>query len=132
MEKTTIFKENEKWLKIAKEDLEVARDLFSSGRYLYTTFFCQQSVEKIFKAAIVMKKEEEEPPYIHNLVKLAALADYRCDKTATEILEDLNIHYIKGRYVIEREKLPGNRRDFAAKMIKFTEEVLTWSLKKMK
>lgn len=129
MGETTIYKEVQKWLKIAKEDIKVAIELFDSGRYLYATFFCQQAVEKIFKAVIVMKKREE-PPYIHNLVRLAILADYRCDETTTETLEDLNIHYIKGRYMMERERLPGNRRDFASKMIEFAKEVLTWSLKK--
>ncbi len=32
-------KEIQKWLNIAKEDLEVAKDLFMTGRYIYTTFF---------------------------------------------------------------------------------------------
>lgn len=127
----TVPKEIQKWLDIAKEDLDVAKELLSSGRYLYATFFCQQAVEKVFKAVIALRKEGE-PPFIHNLVRLAELADFKCDEPTTEILEDLSLHYIKGRYMVEREKLPGNRRDFTAKMIKFSEEVLSWSLEKIK
>lgn len=124
-------KEVKKWLDIAKEDLDVAGELFKSGRYLYATFFCQQAVEKTFKA-IIEKEHKEEPPYIHNLVRLADLAGYPIDIVITEHLEDLNLHYIKGRYAIGRDKLPGNKKAFASKMIKFTEEVSSWSLKKLK
>jgi len=45
MPKTT--KKVRAWLDIAMEDLDVARKLFKSGRYLYSAFFCQQTVEKI-------------------------------------------------------------------------------------
>ncbi|MBI4745913.1 MAG: HEPN domain-containing protein [Deltaproteobacteria bacterium] len=124
-------KEIQKWLDIAMEDLDVANELFNSRRYLYATFFCQQAVEKAFKAVIAMGNKEE-PPFIHNLVRLAGLADFKGDEEITEMLEDLSLHYIKGRYMVEREKLPGNKRDFASKMIKFANEVLSWSLKKSK
>lgn len=90
-------KKIQKWLDIAKEALEVAKDLFRAGRYLYTTFFCQQAAEKAFKG-VIEKKLKEEPPYIHDLVKLADLAGYSRDEMTTGYLEDLNLHYIKGRY----------------------------------
>lgn len=65
-------------------------------------------------------------------IRIGNNADFKCDDETTEILEDLSLHYIKGRYMVEREKLPGNKRDFAARMIKFAEEVLSWSSKKSK
>ncbi len=86
-------------------------------------------MEKAFKA-VLEKKFKEEPPYIHNLVKLADLAGYFKDEMTTEYLEDLNLHYIKGRYMVERNKLPGNKKAFASKMITVAEEILLWSLKK--
>ncbi len=121
--------EVKKWLAIAKEDMEVARELFSTGRYLYATFFCQQVVEKSFKA-VIEKKLKEEPPFIHNLARLAGLAGYPRDETTTGYLEDLNLHYIKSRYIAERDKLPGNKKVFASRMITVAEGILSWSLKK--
>ncbi|MBI3752624.1 MAG: HEPN domain-containing protein [Deltaproteobacteria bacterium] len=126
-----LSKEIQKWIDIAQEDLEVAKELLQSGRYLYATFFCQQATEKAFKA-VIEKEQNQEPPYIHNLARLADLAGYQCDEIALENLEDLNLHYIKGRYMVEREKLPGNKKDFALKMIQFSGEVLAWSLQKIK
>jgi HEPN domain-containing protein len=123
--------EVKKWLAIAKEDMEVAKELFKNGRYLYATFFCQQVLEKSFKA-IIEKKLKKEPPFIHNLVRLAELADYPMDDTATGYFEDLNLHYIKSRYIAERDKLPGNKKAFASRMIIVAEGILSWSLKKSK
>lgn len=60
-------KKAHKWLDIAKEDLGVARVLFKSGRYIYCAFFCQQAVEKLFKAIIIFETEKE-PPYVHDLI----------------------------------------------------------------
>jgi len=34
------------WLDIAEYDLETARAMYISGRYLYVAFMCQQAVEK--------------------------------------------------------------------------------------
>lgn len=124
-------KEIQKWIDIAQEDLDVAKELLKSGRCLYATFFCQQATEKAFKG-VIEKEQNQEPPYIHNLARLADMAGYQCDEATRETLADLNLHYIKGRYMVEREKLPGNKKDFALKMIQFSEEVLSWSLQKIK
>lgn len=64
------------------------------------------------------------------LVKLADLAGYSRDEMTTGYLEDLNLHYIKGRYMVERDKLPGNKKAFASRMITVVEGILSWSLKK--
>jgi hypothetical protein len=44
--------------------------LFQGGHYLYVGFMCQQSIEKIFKAAYA-KLKKETPPFTHDLVLLA-------------------------------------------------------------
>lgn len=37
------------WEDIAQYDLETAKAMLSSGRFLYVVFMCQQSIEKIIK-----------------------------------------------------------------------------------
>ena len=121
-------KEVKKWLDIAKEDLDVARELFKSGRFLYSAFFCQQTVEKIFKAIIVFETGKE-PPYIHDLVILSEKAGFYDDK---EKLKILTLHYIKTRYDEVRKKLPAHSKTVSKMLLSFTEEVFKWSLTKFK
>lgn len=40
----------EYWLDIADYDLETAKSMLTSGRYLYVVFMCQQAIEKLLKA----------------------------------------------------------------------------------
>jgi len=60
----------ENWLNIAKDDYEVAGQLFDNKKYLYCLFFCQQSIEKAIKA-VYYERNEETPPRKHNLTSLA-------------------------------------------------------------
>ena len=58
------------WVEQAEYEIETARSLVESGRYLYVLFLCQQSVEKMLKA-LYIKEIDEMPPRIHNLVRLS-------------------------------------------------------------
>jgi hypothetical protein len=46
------------------------RSMLETGRYLYVGFMCHQSIEKILKAYFI-KTTFDNPPYTHNLLKLA-------------------------------------------------------------
>lgn len=59
----------QQWLDLAKYDLETARAMLETGRYLYVHFCCQQAIEKTLKA-LIAHQSNEMPPRLHNLVKL--------------------------------------------------------------
>ena len=61
------------WIELAEYDLETAKALLQTGRYLYVGFMCQQVVEKALKATIA--KHGAFPPKTHDLVHLAELAN---------------------------------------------------------
>ena len=61
------------WVSIAEYDLETAEVMLVNNRFLYVGFMCQQAVEKMLKAYYVAVKMEN-PPYIHQLLKLARLS----------------------------------------------------------
>ena len=61
-----------KWLERAKYDLETAKAMLKSGRYLYVAFMCQQSLEKILKGIIL--ENGGEVLRTHSLVRLAEVA----------------------------------------------------------
>jgi HEPN domain-containing protein len=63
----------ERWREYAERDLETARVLLAARRWDAGSFHAQQAVEKAFKA-ILVRKGEESPPRIHDLVVLARRA----------------------------------------------------------
>ena len=58
------------WIDIAEYDYDTAEAMLKSGRRLYVAFMCHQVVEKMLKA-YWCATQEKEPPYIHNLNRLA-------------------------------------------------------------
>lgn len=63
----------EYWLNIAKYDLDTAKAMLESKRYLYLGFMCHQVVEKSIKA-YYWYVNNSEPPYIHNLLTLSKIS----------------------------------------------------------
>jgi len=64
------------WVKLADKDLALAEHTAKTMwpiPYEIVCFHCQQFVEKYLKAFLVSKGQE--PPYIHDLVKLTALCE---------------------------------------------------------
>lgn len=61
------------WHKGAKESLDDAQYLIKDGRVTLGLFALHLALEKAVKA-LVIKKTEEIPPRIHNLLTLADLA----------------------------------------------------------
>ena len=88
-----VKKDIQYWVDIAKYDLETARSLLKTKRYLYVLFMCQQSLEKMFKAMVTLKTKKF-PPCIHNLIKLANLAGFNSEDVDMEFLDKLSFYYI--------------------------------------
>jgi HEPN domain-containing protein len=75
------------WLDIAEYDIETAKAMLNTGRYLYVGFMCHQGIEKALKAVIACDCAEGElPPKIHHLQRLAERAGI-----FTEISEEQKI-----------------------------------------
>lgn len=94
------------WLELADYDLETARAMLVSARYLYVGFMCHQVIEKLLKAAY-QQAGDRTPPFIHNLLLLArecgvydALDDRQ--KDLLDLLGPLNV---EARYPTVKEKL---------------------------
>lgn len=117
----------QQWLERAEYDLETARSLLQSQRYLYVAFMCQQTLEKYLKAFI--SSLSKVPPFLHNLPRLAEEAVLLSDLTEEhqKLLADLNPYYIKARYGEYKNALAkvctaGKAADF----LKKTEELAKW------
>ncbi len=45
--------ETVEWLRQAEYDINTAKAMYDTGRYIYTAFMCQLSIEKFIKGLIV-------------------------------------------------------------------------------
>jgi len=116
----------ERWQEQARYDLDTARVMFDTGRHLYVLFCCQQAVEKMLKAVIVLRTKAF-PPRIHSLVRLAAAASLDLDEERIQFLRELSSYYVQTRYPEEvpalAEKVP---EDLTSRILRNSEEMVQW------
>lgn len=94
------------WVELAEYDLETARVMLDTGRYLYVGFMCHQVIEKMMKAYYV-KSQGEMPPYTHNLELIARKSSLAGSLSQEQLsfirrIEPLNV---ESRYPADRELL---------------------------
>ncbi|MEW6040084.1 MAG: HEPN domain-containing protein [Elusimicrobiota bacterium] len=122
-----------KWIEHARYDLETARAMLRTGRFLYVAFMCQQTVEKILKAMVAQKGKEILP--VHNLVRLAEMAEiyFSLSTEQQDFLADLSPFVIKARYGTYKKRLSEiiDKRK-STKILLQTEEIFKCLLKMMK
>lgn len=97
-------KDVKSWVDASRYDLETAKSLLKSRRYLYVLFMCQQAIEKILKARATVKTQEF-PPRIHNLARLGELAALEFSEEERRLLERLSLYYLQSRYPPEIQAL---------------------------
>ncbi len=93
------------WIERSQYDLDTAKIMLETGRYLYVAYMCQQAVEKILKAIIARQGKENFP--IHNLNRLAEIAMLRKDLSSDQFnfLAELTPYHIEARYGDYKESL---------------------------
>ena len=103
------------WKDGSLEDLEVARDLIAGNHIRHGMFFLHLALEKILKAH-VCKTIQDVPPRIHNLVRLAELANLSLISEQKYFLEELNNYNLEGRYPDDLTPVPAlqNAKDILA------------------
>jgi HEPN domain-containing protein len=132
MEQMEISEKVEYWLDIAEYDMQTARSMHKSGRYLYTVFMCEQAIEKILKANY-LQKLSREAPYSHNLVYLESLMELGISNKDLELIAELTTYYIEARYPSYKKKLTsliGKGR--SSSVLNRTEGVFKWLKSKLK
>jgi HEPN domain-containing protein len=124
---------SQRWLDRVSYDLETAKAMLQTGRYIYAIFMCQQSLEKCFKALLAYGEKEIVP--IHNLRRLAELANviHEIDDSTLIKMDFLSSYYINTRYKEDLEQLSkGITESVVQDFIQFSEGLITWLCQKMK
>ncbi|MDA8141341.1 MAG: HEPN domain-containing protein [Desulfobacteraceae bacterium] len=95
----------EHWIERSNYDLDTAKAMLDTGRYLYVAYMCQQSIEKIFKGIIAHKGLQNFP--IHNLTRLSEIASMHNELTPTQMdfIAELTPYHIEARYGDYKESL---------------------------
>jgi len=94
------------WIDIADYDIETAKAMLVSKRFLYVGFMCHQAIEKTIKAYYCSIKDDI-PPFTHNLKNLAE----RCEllpvfsEEQLDFIEEILPMNIEARYPKHKEML---------------------------
>ena len=99
-----VEKDVKSWVDASRYDLETARALLESRRYIYVLFMCQQSLEKLLKAHATAQTGEF-PPRIHNLARLGDMIPFEFSSEEKALLERLSLYYLQSRYPPETQVL---------------------------
>jgi HEPN domain-containing protein len=113
----------ENWLGTSDYDFDTAKDMLKSGRYVYVVFMCHLSAEKLLKGAVVEFTEIDVPPRIHDLKRLAEIANLELTDEQSSFLNRLTDQQQKTRYPEDIAELgKGYTREYAQGILRGTED----------
>jgi HEPN domain-containing protein len=123
----------EHWIERSQYDLDTAKVMLETGRYLYVAYMCQQTIEKILKAIIAQQGKENFP--IHNLNRLAEIASIKNELNSEQFnfLAEMTPYHIEARYGDYKESLSEIITETKAEQIYIkTLEMHTWLYQKIR
>ena len=99
----TIEEKSNYWIELSQYDLDTAVAMFSTGRWFYVVFMCQQAIEKCCKGLYTIYVDDNVPK-IHNIKAIFSRFKERIP-IATVVTEEterffdtLSAQYITYRY----------------------------------
>lgn len=114
------------WVALAEYDLETARHMLTSGRYLYVVFLCHLALEKILKAHVSAIREET-PPKTHDLIYLIRLTGLDIPSQYLDFIGKINTASIPTRYPDDLQRaLEDYPRSVVKEYLRQTEEIVKW------
>lgn len=114
----------EQWIESAEHDLMVADTLFAAGHYSWSSFACQQAIEKLLKAGYVHTRRKI-PPHLHKLERLSAIIKVDPPEEHINNLIEIDQCYTSTRY-------PGYKHNVCARTREESEDILNKARKTYK
>ncbi len=114
------------WKESAGHNWETALDLLKTKHYDACLFFCHLTLEKILKA-LVVEHTNKSAPHIHDLERLALIAELPISKEQSEYLQTMTRFNIGGRY--DDEKLAFYKsctKKYTEKYLNISNELQIW------
>jgi HEPN domain-containing protein len=122
----------EYWYEVAQYDLETARAMLSTGRWLAVVFMCQQAIEKLVKGLYLLYISDDVPR-IHDIPKIVKHFEDRLPEKISEnymvLFDKLSAYYLNNRYPEYKTKLAlQTKSSVANEIMTLTEEAYAWLL----
>lgn len=86
------------WLESALHDLDTAESMFASAKYDWCLFIGHLVLEKTLKAVFVDRNDNNMPPKIHSLVRLADLSGLELSREQKNLLDKITDFNLQTRY----------------------------------
>lgn len=93
----------EYWIITSEEDVKTMQALYKTGRYAFCLFIGHLVLEKALKALVVLKSKKEAPK-IHNLPRLAQMAEVDLEEAERKLLSHANEFNMEARYPSVKQK----------------------------
>ena len=121
------------WLDSAKNDLESAEILYKSKKNDWCLFLGHLVLEKIIKAIFVKDNNNQIPPKIHNLVRLADKTSLTLSEEQRLFLDEVNDFNIEARYPDYKNSFNKKCSDeFTGMYFRKIKEMNKWLISQMK
>lgn len=111
---------------MAEYDLETAKHMLATGRYLYVVFLCHLALEKLLKAHVTAVTQETAPRS-HDLIFLIRKAGLELPQLLLEFAGKINNASIPTRYPDDLQRAVREYdREVAREYLQQTEETMKW------
>jgi HEPN domain-containing protein len=122
----------EYWLDIAQYDLETAEAMFTTGRWLYVVFMCQQAIEKLCKGLYLVFLDDDVPKThdINSLItKFEDKLPVAIENSKRMLFAKLSALYLNNRYPEYKSRLGKSLdKDETLSILNDTREAFAWLL----
>jgi HEPN domain-containing protein len=120
-------------LEHAQYDLDSADAMFSSKRWMYVAYMCQQAIEKLVKGLFGLYSNFDSIPKTHRITHIAEAFEDKLPQPINqekyEFFDLLSSYYLNNRYPDYTETLFKQTDQRKAKeILDRTKEVFTWLL----
>lgn len=114
------------WVALAEYDIETARHLLKTGRYLYVVFMCHLALEKMLKAHVT-EVTQAVPAKSHDLIYLMKKSNLTLPQSYLEFLGKINSASIPTRYPEDlQQAVKEYPKPVARDYLQETQEVPEW------
>ena len=119
-------KDTTNWIALTDYDIETARHMLKTGRYLYVVFFFHLSLEKMLKAHVAVVTQTL-PIKTHDLIYLVKKCELELPETHLDFIGKINTASIPTRYPDDLERaLKEYPKSVAKDYLSQTQEILKW------
>jgi len=124
----SVKEEAERWWKYSESDVKTAKYLFEGKKYKDASFYCQQAVEKLLKAVVVLQTGQR-PPRTHDLQGLAEqLPEFEIDEAEIQAIASVDAFYVGSRYPLDSVDPSVFNETVAKSAVEKVDTIFLWFL----